>query len=219
MKQGNKNGTGPGDGLWASLEKDLSRDPHLTDVEFIEFAADVVDAGEAMRLRNHVARCSQCAVELGSLRSMGTVWNDSAEYLPLEARISGPESLLSEPKKESWWAYALAWTSLAPLGRGLAAMAAVDDTAFVDFVVLDEEEGTIEGLAGVIQRRGDEYYVRVAATVEVHDRYRGRMVDIAAVDNATNQLSFQRKIGLGQFVLIGTKLDIASVKLSARLLP
>jgi len=199
------------------LEKDLSRDPHLTDVEFIEFGADVVDAVETVRLRNHVARCAQCAGELSSLREIGEVWNDSAAYL--EARISRSETVPSKRKKESWWEYAMGWTSLAPLGRGLAAMAATDDTAFVDFAVENEDDAPVEGLTGVIQRRGDEYYVRVAATVEVLDRYRGRLVDIAAVDNATNQLSFQRKIGLGQFVLIGTKLDIASMKLSARLLP
>jgi len=208
---------GPGNGLWTRLKNDLSPDPHLTDVEFIEFAADVVDAVEAVRLRQHVAGCSQCAGELSSLREIGGVWKDSAAYL--EARISQSKPVPSEPKQEAWWAQALAWTSLAPLGRGLAAMAATDDTAFVDFAVENEDDTPVDGLTGVIQRRGDEYYVRVAATIEVHDRYRGRMVDIAAVDNATNQLSFQRKIGLGQFVLIGTKLDITSVKLSARLIP
>jgi len=216
LKQGNKNGRGFGNAFWTRFEKDLSPDPHLTDVEFIEFAADVVDAVEAVRLRNHVARCSQCAGELGSLREIGEVWNDSAAYL--EARISRPKTLVNDAKKESWWEHALAWTSLAPLGRGLAAMAAADDTAFVDFAVEDEKD-TVDGLTGVIQRRGDEYYVRVSATAEVQDRYLGRMVDIAAVDSTTNQLSFQRKINLGQFVLIGTKLDIGSFKLSARLLP
>ena len=98
-------------------------------------------------------------------------------------------------------------------------MAATDEVASVDFTVQGDDDTSIEGLAGVIQRRGDEYYVRVAAAVEVQEGYRGRMIDIVTADNATNQLTFQRKIGIGQFVLIGTKLDIASVKLTARLLP
>lgn len=220
MKQGNKNGIGVGDGLWTRLETDLSRDPHLTDAEFIEFAADVVGAIDAMRLRNHVARCSVCSRELGVLREIGTVWDDPARVGSLEARIAQTVNPLPrELDTQAWWAHAFSWTSLAPLGRGLAAMAATDEVASVDFTVQGDDDTSIEGLAGVIQRRGDEYYVRVAAAVEVQEGYRGRMIDIVTADNATNQLTFQRKIGIGQFVLIGTKLDIASVKLTARLLP
>ena len=228
--------------LMTRLSTSLSNDPHLTDVEFIELAAGAIDAiVDVRRFQRHLASCQRCAAELQSLREVDAIWDDPIAIARLEDRIGRADKLRAaasmakapssdtadslsvrelqevRPEPEPWWRNAVGWLPLAPLGRGMAAMAAGNDTAVLEFPVHDEDD-IVDGLTGAIQRRGDEYYARIQVNAEAADQFSGRSVDVVAVDASTGLLSFQRRIASGQFVLLGTKLEIANVILTARLL-
>lgn len=225
LKQRYSNDHNPSQQFLRALKETLSEDPHLTDTELIEWSAGVVAADGAERFRSHISRCGQCAGEVAGMTAHLAEWAETEAMARREELIGRPSVMNAEaasivtpqapPKELPWWSAVAGWVSLAPL-RPLGAMAAGIEAGVVKFPIYDRDAIVI-GLSGVVQRRGKEFYVRVSAAPEALDAYRGRIVELAAVEPESGRALLLRKIGIEQTLLLGTDLQIATHKITARL--
>ncbi|MGO8672572.1 MAG: hypothetical protein ACLQVD_14555 [Capsulimonadaceae bacterium] len=201
------------------MEDVLSEDPHLSDTELIEFASR--PAG----LPEHVSRCTRCSETLQALQiRVDSDWSDPAAVSRREARIRTAEILgedadTASPDEDAvpWWRSALEWVSLAPLqpAGAFAADAAVETIKFPVY----QGDMLVIGLSGLVQRRGPEFYIRVTASPESRPAYQRSLVEVVVATLETGRTMVQRRIGLEQFILLGTNLDVAAQRITARLLP
>jgi hypothetical protein len=229
LNQGRLNDSNPSRQFLFALADTLNEDPHITDAELIEWAAGVMDDEPAARLQSHIGHCKACAAESEAMNTCLTGWADAGAMVRREARIGRPQVMnpgyvgapsppaTGEAGESPWWSFVAGWAPLASL-RPLGAMAAGIDTAFVTFPIYDQETIVI-GLSGTVQRRGNEFYVRVSVAPEARDAYRGRTVELAAVEPESGQPRLLRKVGIDQTLLLGTDLQIATHKITARLHP
>jgi hypothetical protein len=199
-----------------SLNGTLSNDPHLTDSELIEFSAEVIDGETAAQYASHLERCSMCASLAAMFAEQMAIWRVPAQIERLEARIGRP-SIISEAPAPPWWKVALDWVSVATLRPSLSAMAAPADSEVIKFPVYEDQVIT-DGLSGMIQRRGQEYQIRITPSDQDKKEYQGRLVEIVLADLDSEQVLLERKIPIDRFVFLGTDLPIMTEKIAARLI-
>jgi hypothetical protein len=200
------------------MEETLSNNPHLTDAELIEFSADVVDSMMANLYRAHIDRCSKCAAEVSQIRGYLAIWNSPTEIVRLESRIGRP-AIMSDEEAKPWWTRLVDLISVAPLQipLGANAAAAVADSEIIKFPVY-ENQAVSHGLTGLIQRRGQEYQIRITPSHQDKQEYRDRLVEVVLADLKSENVLLQRKIPIDRFVLLGTDLPIRTEKIAARLI-
>jgi len=205
--------------LEQAIRQTLSDDPHLTDAELIELSAGVMEIEEERRLLAHVDHCAVCAAGLHGLRAGLSTWDDPAVLMRRERRIRREEVMSrgDEPEKP-WWMSIGELVSLATFRPGLAMAAAGDEIGVVHFPIY-EGEFAVVGLSGVIQRRRQAYYIHLTASQSAGSDYGLRQVEVVVVDPDSGKTLIHRKAGFGQFVLLGTNLQIGAQRIAARLLP
>lgn len=194
----------------------LSNDPHLTDVELIEFTCGVSDLQEYSRHHEHILHCNMCGAQAERLSAQLATWQDPAQIERLEARIGRP-AVMRQKAVEPWWSRIADWVSVAPLRAGLGARAAGLDEEVIRFPV----HGPIDiapGLSGIIQRRGQEFRVRITPSIELGASYQDRLVEVVLVESGTDNVLLQRNIPINRFVLLGTDLPIRTEKIAAKLI-
>ncbi len=200
------------------LNESLSDDPHLTDAELIGLGAGLVDSEDESRLRAHTQRCAHCAAELATFAAPMAAWGDPAAIERLEARINRPAILSGgSGSAEPWWSRGFGWVPLAGLRPKLGAFAASIDEATIDLPIY-EGDSVVTGLTGIVQRREQEYYVRITTSPEFGDSQDGRQVEVIAAEPTTGRILLQRKVDLDQYVLLGTDLPLDSNSITARLI-
>jgi hypothetical protein len=197
------------------MDETLSNDPHLTDAELIEFSAGVVDRDVARQFIVHMEHCSECAAGISLLKGQLEVWQSPMEIERLEARIDRPRVMSDE--EAPWWTRALNWVSITPLRQAFGAHAAGVDSEVIEFPVY-ENQAISGGLSGIIQRRGQEYQIRITPSREEKQEYRDRLVEVVLADLKSENVLLQRKIPIDRFVLLGTDLPIRTEKIAARLI-
>jgi hypothetical protein len=198
------------------MDETLSNNPHLTDAELIEFSADVIDRTVASLYSAHLDRCSKCAAEVAQIKVGLSIWQSPSEIERLEARIGRP-AVMSDEEAKPWWTRVLDLVSVAPLQHSLGAHAAVADSEVIKFPVY-ENQAVSHGLTGLIQRRGQEYQIRITPSHEDKQEYRDRLVEVVLADLKSENVLLQRKIPIDRFVLLGTDLPIRTEKIAARLI-
>jgi len=213
-----ENGSNPGslsadDRLRASLADAVSADPHPDDVSLIELTAGALAPRTSKLIRSHIEHCDLCKSEVARLQAAVESWEDAVARERRESRIGRREMLKSG---RPWWTALAGLVSAAPLRPRLAAMAAGIDNPAVDFPVY-EGSATAEGLSASIQRRGSEYYLRVAPSQEKRDVYLGRWVEVVLAQPETDDTLLERRVSIGQYVLLGTDLPISTELIAARL--
>jgi hypothetical protein len=195
----------------------LSSDPHLTESELIEFSAEVVDGETAAQYASHLEHCSMCASLAAMFVEQLAIWRVPAQIERLEARIGRP-AIISEAPAPPWWKVALDWVSVSTLRPSLSAMAAAAaDSEVIKFPIYEDQVIT-DGLSGIIQRRGQEYQIRITPSNQDKKEYQGRLVEIVLADLESEHVLLERKIPIDRFVFLGTDLPIVTEKIAARLI-
>jgi len=207
--------TGRTEQLKASILDTLSHDPHLTDVELIEFSSGTSTSESTGIFQQHVENCSTCAAELKLLSAQLVVWENPVEIERLEARIGRPE-VMGRKSVQPWWVRVTDWVSVAPKSA-FAAHASAIDIEVINFPVHGESEIATE-LSGIIQKRGQEFQIRITPSGEQSISYKDRLVEVVLVESGTENVLLQRNIPINRFVLLGTDLPIRTEKIAAKLL-
>jgi len=210
--------TGRTEQLKASILDTLSHDPHLTDVELIEFSSGTSTSESIRIFQQHVENCSTCAADLNVLSAQLAVWQSPAEIERLEARIGRPE-VMGRKSVQPWWVRVTDWVSVTPLKSAFAAHASASaiDIEVINFPVHGESEIATE-LSGIIQKRGQEFQIRITPSGEQTMSYKDRLVEVVLVESGTENVLLQRNIPINRFVLLGTDLPIRTEKIAAKLL-
>jgi hypothetical protein len=201
--------------LKASILNTLSSDPHLTDLQLIEFSSGVTDPESTAVYYQHVQGCMSCEAEAALLIGHLAVWQVPSEIERLEARIGRPEVMAGRSAKP-WWEQVANWVSVAPL-RVTGAHAAGLDFEVINFPVHGESE-IAHGLSGIIQRRGQEFQIKITPSTEQTVSYKDRMVEVVLVESGTEDVLLQRNIPINRFVLLGTDLPIRTERIAAKLI-
>jgi len=202
--------------LKASILDTLSHDPHLTDVELIEFSSGTSASESTGIFQQHVENCSACAAELKHLSAQLVVWENPVEIERLEARIGRPEAM-GRKSAQPWWVRITDWVSVATPKSAFAAHASAIDIEVINFPVHGESEIATE-LSGIIQKRGQEFQIRITPSGEQTISYKDRLVEVVLVESGTENVLLQRNIPINRFVLLGTDLPIRTEKIAAKLL-
>ncbi|MCW3061884.1 MAG: hypothetical protein JWQ02_3705 [Capsulimonas sp.] len=212
---GKNDGSDSGLRLSNLLRQTLSEDPHMTDSELIELSAGVIDATEAVKLWKHAHSCPECSAEIERLMGQSAVWDDPWEIERREARIERSHAA-RDPGEQPWWA-AAAWAAISLLHPRRGALAADDDAPMASFPITDSE-GIVAELSGVIQRRGNEYHVRITSAPGASGSYQNRWVEVVLFGQDSDDPLLRRKVPVDRFILLGTDLAITTDKITARLL-
>jgi len=199
--------------LRESLVDAISDDPHPGDASLIELTAGTLAPRTSRVVRTHVENCDRCRTELARLQAAVESWEDAVARERRESRIGRKETLESG---RPWWTALVGLVRAAPLRPRLAAMAAGLEGSSVDFPVFEGSRAA-EGLSASIQRRGSEYYLRVASSLEKRDAYRGRWVEVVLAQPETDDTLLERRVSIDQYVLLGTDLPITTELIAARL--
>jgi len=199
--------------LQLSIADAVGAEPHLDDSTLIEMTAGILSGYALNVARGHIQTCERCRTEADALKAAVESWQDAKAMELREARIG---RALALEQARPWWTKLPSLVSAAALRPRLAAMAAGIESPSVDFPVY-EGSLTAEGLFGTIQRRGSECYLRVASSQEKRDTYQGRWVEVVLAQPETDDALLQRRVSIGQFVLLGTDLPITTELVAARL--
>ena len=203
--------------LKASILNTLSSDPHLTDVQLIEFSSGVSDVVSTSVYVQHVRNCTHCAAEAVHLTAQLAVWQVPFEIERLEERIGRPAAMAQRSAKP-WWVRVGEWVSVAPLRAGMGAHAAAAlDVEVINFPVHGETD-IAHGLSGIIQRRGQEFQIKITPSSEQGVSYKDRFVEVVLVESGTEDVLLQRNIPINRFVLLGTDLPIRTERIAAKLI-
>jgi len=202
--------------LKASILNTLSSDPHLTDVQLIEFASGALNLETASLCQQHIQHCKACAAETELLSLQLAVWQSPTEIERLEARIGRP-AVMSQRPAQAWWAQIADLVSVAPLRVKMGMHATGRDVEVIKFPIHGESEIAL-GLSGIIQRRGQEFQIKITPSIEQTLSYKDRLVEVVLVDSGTDDVLLQRNIPINRFVLLGTDLPIRTERIAAKLL-
>jgi hypothetical protein len=202
----------------AMLRDTLSDDPHLTDAELIELGTGLIDPESEQSLLEHLKCCAHCSGELEGVRASLSPWENPSILQRLEERIGRP-AVMAETVEKPWWSSLAQLTPLSIFRSGLSASASpASDIGVVHFPIHAGSEAVV-GLSGVVQRRGQAYYVHLTASPGLMNEYQARQVEVVLIDPESGRSLINRKATFDHFVLLGTDLEIGTHKIAARLLP
>ena len=202
--------------LKASILNTLSDDPHLTDVQLIELVSGIMSPDAVSTCQSHMAACSACSMEHDQLSHHLAIWLVPSEIERLEARIGRPEVM--NPKSSApWWARVTEWVPVGSLRASMGAHAAPVDVEVINFPVHEESE-IAPNLSGIIQRRGQEFQIRITPSVGQSTSYKDRLVEVVLVESGTENVLLQRNIPINRFVLLGTDLPLRTERIAAKLI-
>ena len=203
--------------LLQALERSAINDDHLTDVELIELSAGVLDEDTSRTLQIHLAHCLQCQSEVAMMQAKAQDWTRHGVAASLQNRLRARAPAAAR-QEEPWWSHITSWISLASVRPLQGAYASGQDLAAVDFPVYDGSQVS-QVLHGSLQRRNNEYYVRIFVTAGESAELAGRQVEVIIADPETGQVMLQRKVQPDQLLLLGTNLNITTHQVTARLVP
>ena len=203
--------------LLQAIERSAINDDHLTDAELIEFSAGVLDKDTISMLQVHLDHCLQCQSEVSMMQAKALNWTQHRSGASVKKRLQAKPAALPR-QEEPWWSRVTSWISLTPVRPLQGAYASGHDLAAVDFPVYD---GVLISsvLHGSLQRRNNEYYVRVSVDSDQSAKLAGRQVEVIIADPETGQVMLQRKVQPNHLLLLGTNLNITTHQITARLLP
>lgn len=203
--------------LWAEAGLD---EPHLTNEQVASYISPGSIAKERQAIETHLSSCSACAHLVKERRAWrgARAGLPAREYSPSGAPIiAGYRAPLGAQMARAnlarLWndlqnAVRTSLASLAP-AAGAYAKGATAAPEIVEFPVAGEE-GLLEGVTGMIVRRGNDYYVRIELSETRLKCDFSASVLVVIYDPVTERVILERVVRPERTILFGTNVALTS---------